>query len=450
MGHWAQRTVSWRRLYHGPMGRRLRHASSVDRGRNESLSAELTIQLRGSEPDTVRAAVARTRYASEGERPVSVVVPTVGRWASLKQCIASILPQLRAPDELLVVLNGPDQHPPGLLPTGTVLIRERRPGASWARNAGWHSARHADVVFVDDDTVPDDVWLEALRGRITDFDIVTGSVIAANPLLPTPRLFDREYPLHRGWVPRRYGCGWSPPITFHDTWRVGVGASMAWRRTMLERIGGFDAALGNGRPGGGAEDLDAFHRATSAGGTIAYEPRAMVRHWHPETPEALRDTIRSYQRAVGAWSAKRVMEQVGWRGAVELAGPLVDSYRSAVRSIVGGSPLPALAQLGAGLDAARGAAAFAAGRGPARRGETMSKTQARPDQSRVLDECDLEVDVTAEDVTTTAHRSSRTERILLRNARHPVALVQMPPTATVADAIGTWSRWVLACPEGTW
>lgn len=74
-------------------------------------------------------------------------------------------------------------------------------------------------------------------------------------------------------------------VTVHH---MGVGANMAFRRRVLEQLGGFDTALDVGTPSHGAGDLDMFHRALLSGATVRYEPVALVWHQHRRDMAALR------------------------------------------------------------------------------------------------------------------------------------------------------------------
>ncbi len=60
----------------------------------------------------------------------------------------------------------------------------------------------------------------------------------------------------------------------------GAGANMAFRRDALLRRGGFDVALGTGTPARGGEDLAALVQLLWEGGTLGYEPAAVVHHRH--------------------------------------------------------------------------------------------------------------------------------------------------------------------------
>jgi hypothetical protein len=74
----------------------------------------------------------------------------------------------------------------------------------------------------------------------------------------------------------------------------GAGANMAFRARALERVGPFDEALGTGTPARGGEDLATFIRLLADGGSIGYEPRAVVQHTHRADYPSLRDQIEAY------------------------------------------------------------------------------------------------------------------------------------------------------------
>jgi hypothetical protein len=60
----------------------------------------------------------------------------------------------------------------------------------------------------------------------------------------------------------------------------GAGANMAFRKSTLQRIGGFDPVLGVGTPAPGGEDIVAIIGILWSGGQIGYEPSAYVHHRH--------------------------------------------------------------------------------------------------------------------------------------------------------------------------
>ena len=262
--------------------------------------------------------------------PVSVVVCTTDRPVWLDACLRSVRPQLRDGDELLVVDNSRAGSADLVAnAAGARWVHEHRPGSSWARNRGVVEATTGVVVFIDDDCVADVAWLDALRAPLADptVDVVTGGVLGRQVDLTVPLLVDERYPFHRGWTPARFEGTTGGPGSPYDAWRLGTGASMAWRRGLLERIGGFDPALGAGTPAGGIDDLDAFRRAIEVGAVFEYRPEALVFHRNPETRRAARRMLIRYAICQGAEAAKLALEE----GRTRQLAVIADDYRWQLR-----------------------------------------------------------------------------------------------------------------------
>ncbi|MEA2458524.1 MAG: hypothetical protein QOC95_1496 [Thermoleophilaceae bacterium] len=244
--------------------------------------------------------------------PATVAVCTADRLVSLRRCLTSLRPQLADDDELLVVDNSTAGTAREVAEAfGARWVCERRPGSSWARNRAIDEARHELVAFIDDDCVADRQWLAAILEPFADagVDAVTGGVLGRRVDLEIPMLIDERYPFHRGWERQRYAGTTGTVDSPFDAWRAGTGASMAFRSSILGLTGGFDPALGAGTRPGGIDDLDLFRRLLAKGGTIAYQPEALVLHDHPETLRGLRRMLIRYAVCQGAQLAKILVEE---------------------------------------------------------------------------------------------------------------------------------------------
>jgi GT2 family glycosyltransferase len=235
---------------------------------------------------------------------------------------------MSALDKLLIVDNGRlGASRRAAEEAGACYLHEPRPGVAFARNCGTTHARHETVVFLDDDGMADRSLIEALVAPlVADPAVVAtvGGVLGRDPASAVGQLFDERYPLFRGWAERRFAGGTGTAMSPFDVWQVGPGAAMAWRRSVLTELGGFDPALGEGTPAGGAEDSDLFRRALERGHTIVYTPHALLWHDHPATRTELRRKMNHYAvasaghatkitietRRLGA--AKLVIRQLGW------------------------------------------------------------------------------------------------------------------------------------------
>lgn len=253
--------------------------------------------------------------------PASFAICTKDRPLLLRRCLETVTPQLAQNQEIIVIDNSSTGSAlPVAEAFGAKWVQERRPGSAWARNRGYLEAKHDIVAYIDDDCEADVVWAQELLMPFSDSTVgaATGSVLAARADLAVPRLIDAEYPFHRGWSAARYvgstGTKWSP----FDVWRIGVGGAMAWRKSTLTKIGGFDPALGAGTPPGSCEDIDALRRALCSGAVVCYQPTALVWHRHPEHIQGLRDMLIRYAMTLGAHAAKMAFEEGRWKGLLYL------------------------------------------------------------------------------------------------------------------------------------
>src|SRR4051812_47208835 len=99
---------------------------------------------------------------------VSVVIPTCGNELVLDRCLRSVLACGRA-DDIVVVDNRPDDRSTRAFldrcygdVTAVRYVAERRPGLSYARNAGISAATGDVITFLDDDVVADRHVLDRL------------------------------------------------------------------------------------------------------------------------------------------------------------------------------------------------------------------------------------------------------------------------------------------------
>ena len=281
---------------------------------------------------------------------VSVVVATnLARPDALTRCLAA-LSELDYPRfEVIVVDNRPEPGEAGIRPEWTQEARVRfvpepRPGASAARNRGLAEAVGEIVAFTDDDTAADRRWLRAMVTRFrteSDVDCVTGMVLPGELETPAQLWFEASGSAFRPYY-RRASFGGTPASLFTVVDRLaldptrprpvyrfagyGTGCNMAVRARVLRELGGFDPALGPGTPAGAGEDLLVFLRLLTAGGRLAYEPAAVVRHWHRRDLAALRRQLRSYGSGFTAmlvaairadprhaWGLTRMLTRSAWR-----------------------------------------------------------------------------------------------------------------------------------------
>jgi len=243
----------------------------------------------------------------------SVVVPTICENSEELVSVVETLLALDYPDfEVIIVDNRSNSNKVSLpaLPDDArlLVVEEASPGISAARNRGIAVATGQFIAFTDDDVVVDRNWLRALGARFAldaSVDFIGGLVLPAELDTVAQLWFEEFY----GGFTRSFQAT-SVSLEDHDVedelfpynvGRFGAGCNMALRRSALDRWGGFDTSLGVGTPAKGGEDLAMFMRLLLAGATLAFEPAALVRHYHRRTKREFMHQVRSYGVGLGAF-----------------------------------------------------------------------------------------------------------------------------------------------------
>lgn len=196
---------------------------------------------------------------SSASPTVAVVIPTYNRRDLLTGTLDSIRALERPPDQVIVVSDGStDGTDEVVRARGISLVTTARAGAAGARNAGWRECSSDVVAFVDDDCIAEPTWLAALSAPFSDpeLGLVQGKTIPDGAVGPDDR-------------------------TIHVASEYGLyeSCNIAYRRSALERVGGFNPEFGTlfaGRPFG--EDTDLAWRVRRAGWSATFADDAVVRH----------------------------------------------------------------------------------------------------------------------------------------------------------------------------
>ncbi len=234
---------------------------------------------------------------------LSVVIPTLGR-AELIHAVESLERQtLRDRIEVLVVGICEDEavarflreamvrspmirHLPRAYPTGD---------SSRKKNDGWRTARAPIIAFMDDDAVAPPTWAERLLEPFEDPEVrvVSGPGRVPEDAPPFARWAGLALASRAaGYVAERYrGSNERPRPAI---WSRIIGCNMAWRRSALEAIGGFDPAFWPG------EEMIAAWRAVGRDASrLRIHPSAGVFHRPRGTPAA-------FWRQVAGYGATRI------------------------------------------------------------------------------------------------------------------------------------------------
>lgn len=287
--------------------------------RGETLSGEELLARIGSDetPDTEPAVRGPVK-----EKPVSVVVATRDRADSLARCLDSLLDQTRQPREVVVVDNAPSSSQTADLvaaryhATGRVrYLREDVPGLGRAHNTGLRLVSSEIVLFTDDDVIADRHWVEAIARNFDDagsVGCVTGLILPAELETRAQVWTERHGGFGKGFARKVYDLvEYRPPgpLFPYTAGQFGSGANMAFSKTALRYIGGFDPALGAGTLARGGDDLAAFYAVLNDGFQLVYEPGAIIWHHHRRSEEGMRRQAFGYGMGLGAYLTKVVRDE---------------------------------------------------------------------------------------------------------------------------------------------
>ncbi|MEG4008431.1 glycosyltransferase [Microcoleus sp. Pol11C1] len=233
----------------------------------------------------------------------TVAVCTRDRPEDLRRCLDALMLLPDEGQEYLVIDNCPATDASSELVKNYPKIRYVREdvaGESAARNRALREAKHEFVAFTDDDAAPDPNWLRSLLWNFSDPRVmcVTGLVMPLELETEAQEWFERYSPHGRGYDRRVVDGAQCNPLIIAP---VGVSASMAVRKSLIDYIGLFDEALGVGTPAKCGSDSELFARILRSGYRIVYEPRALSWHRHRRTWEELRNLLRCYGIGVYAF-----------------------------------------------------------------------------------------------------------------------------------------------------
>jgi glycosyltransferase involved in cell wall biosynthesis len=240
----------------------------------------------------------------ESATHVSVVICTRNRPDLIGNAATSVLANTYPSFDLLVVDQSDDGRTGdtvrALMPYHPRLryLHTDIAGLSRAYNIGVRETTGEIIAFTDDDCVAPSDWISAIAVAFDhgpDVDMLYGQVLLPAALVGVPG----DVPTLEIWSPRR--------ISRRDGFALyGMGANFAARRSLFERIGGFDEILGGGGPLKSSQDYDFQYRVYRGGATVLLCPEVKVDHYGLRSSQHWPATMRAYGVGDGAFYTKHI------------------------------------------------------------------------------------------------------------------------------------------------
>ena len=223
--------------------------------------------------------------AADGSAPkASIVIPVFNQFAHTLACLRALAAHpSRASVEVIVVDDGSTDETQTALPQVAGLRYHRRAqngGFIAACNDGAAHARGEYLVFLNNDTIPQPGWLDAL---LDTFDGHPGCGLAGAQLLyPDGRLQEAGGIVFADGNAHNYGRFESPDDPRHAFVREAdylSGAAIAVPRALFSQLGGFDTRYAPAY----YEDTDFAFTVRRAGFAALYQPASRVVHMEGTT-----------------------------------------------------------------------------------------------------------------------------------------------------------------------
>lgn len=221
----------------------------------------------------------------------SIVIPVLNRAALTKQCLEAVLaaPPEEAELEVVVVDDGSSDSTHELLAhygAGVHVVRhEKSEGFAIACNDGAAAASGEWLVFLNNDTIPQAGWLDALLRYASGHSGM--GLVGAKLLFPNGRIQHAGVVFGGDRLPHHIYAGFPsdhPAVNKSREFQAVTAACALIRRELFEEVGAFDAAFVNGY-----EDVDLCLRLRRLGYQVHYCHDSVVSHLESATRDELPD-----------------------------------------------------------------------------------------------------------------------------------------------------------------
>jgi GT2 family glycosyltransferase len=207
---------------------------------------------------------------------LSICVVTYERSAFLRRCVESLLGDIDANDQIVIVDASKHDEGEALLALAPGVVYVHAPElAGWMTKSRNEALRHATgtiIAFLDDDVVVHPGWRVGLLAAFSDQGV---AAVAGRTRNGQPGEDEAAQPIGRllsdGSLTAEFAARTESVVEIDH----GIGANMSFRRSVLAELGGFR----DDYPGTAMrEDTDVFLRVGRLGQRAVFAPEAVVDH----------------------------------------------------------------------------------------------------------------------------------------------------------------------------
>jgi GT2 family glycosyltransferase len=276
------------------------------------------VQDIGFDPEFVRVCEEATRSDQASPAPIaaataeeeaigptcSIIIPVFNKVSFTRQCLDILFsePSEQVDFEVIVVDDASTDQTPELLAEFSDRVRclrhEVNTGFAVTCNDGAAAAAGKYVVFLNNDTLPQPGWLDALvdyaEGHPKVAAVGSKLLFADGTIQHAGMVFDQ---LH---MPRHIYVGLPadhPAVNKSRRYQAVTGACMLVRRNLLMKAGGFDASFHNSY-----EDVDLCLRLSEMGHEIHYSHRSVLYHYESVSRDPMSVEARNAQLFLERWA----------------------------------------------------------------------------------------------------------------------------------------------------
>ena len=238
----------------------------------------------------------------------SVVIPVRNREALTSQCLDALC--RTSPDaEVVVVDDASSDSTPEMLAERTDQVRvvrhERSTGFAAACNDGVAAAAGEWIVLLNNDTIPQPGWLDALLDYASAREHI--GIVGAKLLFPNDTIQHAGVVFGRHLTPQHVYLGFyadHPAVNISREFQVVTGACALIARALFAELGGLDTAYINGY-----EDVDLCLRLRRLGYQVHYCHESVVYHLESAT-RSFESNLQNHELFLERWSGFAYQDDV--------------------------------------------------------------------------------------------------------------------------------------------